>query len=407
MSNIYSQHLRSRSPNYTVTPPHSPLINQDQNFDEALKSSRFFKKPDIVPYPYANFDMPSMEQSSIKEGKSEDLAKKLEYETKLRLIAEDDNLKLRSKITELQEYEKLSREHSARNINNKNADFLIEIENLRVRVRILTEENELLRARLNEKSDASLNSKPEGLEKIDYKNRELLRELTEFKDAYEELRKIYAQDISSQKARYEKLYNEKKGLEGRLRDLLARHDDLVEAEPMQEKIRKMKNEYRDKVKELEKRIQPEDKDEVSDARLKEIEARLTVLQGKLTEQSAYNEKALMRRAPQKSSKAASPRRENSPYATWRTMNVSPNFQDSEKNTAYSNKSPRNTERGFKDTLNSSRGRSKRDNGSKSPTRGSSNSPGGRSSSRHRHSPQHKQCETCIRKHGHDWARRNN
>ena len=350
--------------------------------------------------------MPSIEQSSIKEAKSEDLLKKLEHETKLRLIAQDDNSKLRSQLAELQEYEKLSKEQSARATNSKNADLLIEIENLRVRVRILTEENELLRTRLNEKSDSGLKIKSDGLERIEAKNRELLRELTEFKDAYEELRKIYALDISSQKARYEKLYSEKTGLELRLSDLLARHEGLV-PEPMQEKIRKMKTEYRGKVKELEQRIRPEDKDEVSDARLKEIEARLAVLQGKLTEQSAYNEKALMRRGPHRSSKAASPRRENSPYATWRTMNVSPSLQDSDKNTVYSNKSPRTTDRALKDALGSSRGRSRRDTGSKSPTRGSSNSPAGRSSSRHRHSPEHKQCETCIRKHGHDWARRIN
>ena len=223
-----------------------------------------------------------------------------------------------------------------------------------------------------------------------------LRELSESKDAYEALRKLYANDVASQKARYESLNAEKHEIELKLKASALSRPSPEAADSVQDKIRRMKSEYREKVKQLELRVRPEGQEQVSDSRLKEIEARLAELQSKLVGQSDCNEEALMKQTMQKSSRA-SPRRQNSPNATWRTMNAAPDVLDSGHNSPCSNRSPRGTQRAFKEGVKPSRGRIKKDDASKSPCRGPSKSPANRPSSGLRHAPQGKQSGICARK----------
>jgi DNA repair exonuclease SbcCD ATPase subunit len=377
----------------------------EQNFEDPLKSSRFFKKPDIVPYPYANFELSSQEDSlqRVSKARELDLLSQLESEKNLRKLAEDENDRLKKYLQDHQSSQKLSS-------TNPKSYITPDIDSLKAKLKILTEENDELRKHLSNHSDTR--RLKEKLETEERNTQELLRELREFKDAYEELRKNYAKDVASQKTRFEELFNEKVHLEARLQQILHRFEnsDLEEAGLMQEKIRNIKNDYREKVRELEKKI-PENTEEVSDARLREIEARLNVLQGKLAQQSEYNERALARRVPRLSSRGGSPRRDvssrgQSPYSTLRTFTGSPSYKlDTGRSSARSGKSPTSTARNFKDSNPSSLSRSKGkgSNSSKSPTRNEVSSPSGRSSSRLRQQIPHKQCETCIRKHGIEWA----
>lgn len=355
-----------------------------------------------MPSATSNTHLPSAEVSWAKEFQSEDLIRKLEHQTNLRLIVESENSRLKSRISEMQELEKMIQDANPQFPNHHNMQLKAEIENLRLRLRILTEENELLRARLQERPEPIYKTSQESYKKAELTNKELLRELSEFKDAYEDLRKLYANDIASQKSRYEDLIIERNKLEAKLKDFSIRDPEALDS--MQDKIKKIKNDYRDKIKQLEQRIQPEVTEHISDARLKEIEARLAVLQSKLIDQPAFNEKALMRKTAQKSSRA-SPRSEYSPYATWRTQNVSPNLMDSGKNSPFSNRSPRNTQRIFKENFKSSRGRGEKHNASKSPARTSTKSPDNRNCSGLRNGLKGKECGTCVRKHGQDWTKR--
>lgn len=419
MSKYPDSHFRPHSPH---TELFSPKSNQpDQIFDDALRSSHFFKKPDIIPYPFINFDQPSIDLASTSDAKYKDLLSQLEKEKSLRISSESTTEKLKEKLLYFQDLEKKYEEYRLKSL--KISDLTIEIENLRKRVSILLEENEDLKKRLRQKFDQDVGQSKWRVEfeREEQRNKELLRELKVAEEAFEDLRILYAKDVGSQKERYEGVYQEKMMLEGRLREITARFEvgTRGDEDVMQERIRRMKAEYRGKVKDLEEKLKPDDKDDLSDKRLKEIESRLATLQGKLLEQSAHNEKALARRAPGLRKESAE--REMSPYSTWKTLNIdqsptrrvltertrSPTRQSPRRNLNEVHKNPSKTlTKSLKNSGFSSNSPSRVYLGrsSKSPTRSIPSSPTERSSSRNRLNTQRKQCDICIRKHGQDWVR---
>lgn len=549
--------------------PNSPKskLKIEQNFEELLKSIHFFRKPDIIPYPYLNLDHQPEEKSEIIDTKYKELQDEFEKEKNLRLALEREIENLKIRINYLVDIEKQYEDYRLKAL--KVTELQAELDKLNARIKLLLDENEDLRRKLNQSRDYMTNNTKyqQELERESTRNSELLRQLKEFKDAYEELRCTYAKDVNTQKERYDRLYDEKMQLELRLREFREKYEklsrehyrdyyrdserpnkdqdwymreserqiresdkfrgtdrpfrdserlfqeserptsnpeklypeserllasfgspgsgyelnkdkdgpfrvqEISNKEPeagmksygrpdkinddqyrqgnalekaqspvsnrnkdrptadkgrdkpgqglddsIQEKFKSMKHEYRDRFKKLEKKFNTDKPEDISDARLKEIEDRLSNLHDKLAVQANINDKVLKPKiAPSvlslktPKSKGSTPTKDRnfSPYVTWQSVNSAqtPN-SDSLANSKVPEGKGRllrnafSPEVGFKKSPirgNISRGR-------RSPNRNEQQSPPSRSLSRKRLYENHAECETCVRRHGHEWAK---
>ena len=396
--------------------PNSPRSKNkiEQTFEEMLKSIHFFRKPDIIPFPYLHSEV--QEEPEATDHKYKNLLEELERERNLRKAAEKENETLRDKLAYLSEIESQYEVYRIESL--KLTDLSTEIDKLNLKIKLLQEENEDLRKKIRTGYDSSLNLDrySKELERQKEINNELLKQLAELRSAYEELRKTYTKDLNSQKFRYSKLTEEKNDLEAKFRETqekLMSFRDLPQDpdDEIQAKIRSMKNEYRDKLKSLEKRLPSGRFQDESELRLKEIEDRLANLQGKLVE------KEPRARVPgSQTSRGSTPvKGRSSPGATWKTSDrfspqklprsgnsVPDKMNAGSAASAISARSARSPARGKVSPARQSRSPSQNARASRSPGRGGS--PFTRSASGHRLTEQHVECETCVRRHGHDWAR---
>lgn len=417
-SDLYEKHRKMIHQQVSEL-PNSPKSKTkiEQTFEEMLKSVHFFRKPDIIPFPYLNLDRPQEEPSIPSDTALKDLQEELERERNLRKAAEKENQALKDRLGYLLDIEKQYEEYRLKYL--KLSELTQEIDKLNSKIRVLLDENEDLRRKIRGGYENNLNSTrlQKELEFEREKNSDLLKQLNEVKQAYEDLRKIYAKDIHTQKEKYEKLYDEKIQLEVRLREtkeLNTRPDNFYpQDDEIQAKIRNMKNDYKNKLKRLEQKLDPGKPDDQSELRLKEIEDRLANLQGKLAEQMG---KGSYPPVGSQTSRGSTPNRErNSPLTTWKsssrfspqrypkTVNSVPDvYPTREKVIKYKiedrNKSPN------RGKLSSSPKRFASSSGKGSPFRNTQSSPSGRSTSRTKLTEHRHECETCIRRHGHEWAR---
>lgn len=394
--------------------PNSPRSKNkiEQTFEEMLKSIHFFRKPDIIPFPYLHSEVLE-EPTESTDHKYKTLLEELERERNLRKAAEKENDTLRDKLAYLSEIE--SQYELYRLESLKITDLTTEIEKLNLKIKLLQEENEDLRKKMRSTYDSSLNLDrySKELERQKEINNELLKQLAELRSAYEELRKTYTKDLNSQKFRNSKLTEEKNELEAKFRETqekLMSFRDLPQDpdDEIQAKIRSMKSEYRDKLKSLEKRLPSGRFQDESELRLKEIEDRLANLQGKLVE------KEPRARVPgSQTSRGSTPAKgRSSPGTTWKTSDrFSPQKLPRSGNSIpdkVNAGSVRSPGRGKVSPARQSRSPSQnaRTSGASRTSRspGRSGSPFMRSASGHRLTEQHVECETCVRRHGHEWAR---
>ena len=394
--------------------PNSPKskLRIEQTFEEMLKSIHFFKKPDIIPFPYLNFERPPEEKSENSDSKYKDLLDELEKERNLRKIAERENANLRDRMLHLLEVEKQYEE--LRLGSSRLALLHEEIDKLNLRIQLLLDENEELRKRASRNTDlnsASLRTMQD-LDKLSTRNHELLRELESCKDAYEELKKAYTRDVNSLKEKFDKLYSEKLKLELRLREFTDHQKpdkEVSEDNSIQEKIRNMKSEYRDKMRNLEQRLGNDPGEGLPDSRIKVIEDRIARIQEAI-DHSSNSERGprlmqnevptRLHEAPRGSrSRGSTPvkgkeeRKEKviTPSSTWQSERGA--------TTGSPLRSARKSERDVKSPGNTARA-----NSSRSPSGEPWRSPSQRTLSRKRLYENHTVCETCVKRHGHEWAK---
>ncbi|OMJ80710.1 hypothetical protein SteCoe_18961 [Stentor coeruleus] len=535
--------------------PNSPKskLKIEQNFEELLKSIHFFRKPDIIPYPYLNLDHQPEEKSEIIDTKYTELQGEYDKEKTLRLALEREIENLKTRIAYLVDIEKQYDDYRLKAL--KVSELQIEIDKLNARIKLLLDENEDLRRKLSQSKDYMTNNAKyqQELERESTRNSELLRQLKEFKDAYEELRCTYAKDVNTQKERYDRLYDEKMQLELRLREFRDKYEklsrehyqnyyrdserpkrdedwyvretegqireserpkgtdrifrdserpfqeserplasfgspggdrglkrdkdgpfriqDIDNKDPelgvknygrpernnqdnykignalekaqspagdrnkdkpttekgrdklgqglddsIQDKIKHMKHEYRDRFKKLEKKFNTDKPEDISDARLKEIEDRLSSLHEKLADQANINEKILKPKIGPSvlslktpTSKGSTPTKDRnfSPYVTWQSVNSA---QTPNRDSLVNNKDLGSGGRLLRSAFSPGKSNKKspiRGNisrGRRSPNRNEQQSPSSRSLSRKRLYENHAECETCIRRHGHEWAK---
>lgn len=400
--------------------PNSPRSKKkiEQTFEEMLKSVHFFRKPDIIPFPYLNLEHPHVESSEPPDTGFKDLQDELEKERNLRKAAEKENEVLKDRLAYLTDIERQYEEYRLKSL--KLSELNLEIEKLNGKIRVLLDENEDLRRKIRGGYENNLNLTrlQKDLEKERERNSELLKKLNEANQAYEDLRRAYAKDIHTQKELYDKLYDEKIHLEVRMREMREKPARQVEPydavdDEIQARIRNMKHEYKNKLKKLEQKLEPERPDNKSENRLKEIEDRLSNLQGKLAEQTG---KSKYPPTGSQTSRGSTPIKErNSPLSTWKSSSrFSPQRLPKAGNSVpelYPTHD-RIVKHGV-DNKNRSPSRGKASISPKriippaikgSPLRNTQMSPAGRSTSRNRLYEQQHECETCIRRHGHEWAR---
>lgn len=391
----------------------------EQTFEETLKSTYFFKKPDIVPFPYLNTEVqePSIEST---DHKYKDLLEELEREKNMRKAAEKENETLRDKLSYLSDLESQYEVYHLKSL--KIPDLTLEIEKLNLKIKLLQEENEELRRKIRGTYDNNLHlaSLCKDLEKQKQINDELLKQLSDLKDTYEDLRKSYTKEIKSQKARFSKLSQEKNDLESKLikpqekplsfSDLSQDPDpDLDPDDRIQAKIRDMKTEYRDKLKSLESRLPSEPLTDPSELRLKLIEDRLASLQVKLSAKEP-----IVHLPGSQTSRGSTPVRGRfSPGSTFQTSDRSPpglpnpnpypypypQSSNPDKVHASIIRSPARLKVSFAQSFKSPPRQSP---SSKSASR--AGSPSIRSSPGHKLTQTQSECEVCVRRHGHEWAR---
>ena len=401
-TNLYEKHLELIHQQISQL-PNSPKSKKqiEQTFEEILKSVHFFRKPDIIPFPYLNFERSSEEKTENNDIKHKELLEEIEKEKNLRKIAERENTNLRDRLKYLLDIEKQYEEYKLKAA--KSYELYEEIEKLNIRIKILLEENEELHKKTYKSTENFNNFKfQQELDREINKNSELSREIQECHDAYEELRKAYTRDVNSLKEKFDKLYSEKMKLEIKLRDTnesfqRPEKDNYLkknESFSIQEKIRNMKNEYRDKLKSLEHRLGNEKPENLPDSRIKGIEERIAKIQDAI-EHSSAGEKILKVKPKDTQHKLSLTERNQRSRGSTPTKDKFFTPGKDEKNTS---KSPTD----FLKKNNSrvkSRGRL-----DSSPIQESKKSLSPRTSSRKRLSEHNAECQTCIKRHGHDWAK---
>ncbi|OMJ80533.1 hypothetical protein SteCoe_19173 [Stentor coeruleus] len=538
--NLYEEHREIFHQEVSHLNSPKSKLKIEQNFEELLKSIHFFRKPDIIPYPNLNLDHQAEENYEIIDTKYKKLQEEYEKEKTLRLALEREIENLKTRISYLIDIEKQYEDYRLKAL--KVIEFQGELDKLNLKIKLLLDENEDLRRKLSQSRDYMANNAKyqQELERESTRNSELLRQLKEFKDAYEELRCSYAKDVSIQKERYDRIYDEKMQSELRLKEFRDKYeklsrehyqnyyrdservyrnedwyirdsegkireperfratdrpfrdeiffqeserslasfgspgrdyglgkdepfkiqeienkkpelgvknfgclernnednyrlDDLEKTQSpagdknkdkpaekglddsIQKKIKRIKHEYRDRFAKLEKKLNSDKPENISDARLKKIEDRVTTLHEKLANQPTINDKALKPKiSPILSLKTPTSRgstptkdRNFSPYITWQSVNST---QTPKRDSFINSKDPDNKGRLLRNAFspeisfkkspirgNISRGR-------RSPNRNEQQSPSSRSLSRKKFYENHAECETCVKRHGHEWAK---
>ena len=161
----------------------------------------------------------------------------------------------------------------------------------------------------------------------------------------------------------------------------------------------MKNEYRDKLKNLEQRLESDNSENVPDQRIKVIEDRIAKIQEAIDHTSGGEKiiRANPRTSPGKTygtvrtprSKGSTPTNENAfnPSSTWQGGRIT------------SKSPPRLLQK------NNSRPNSRISGTESSPLRDSARQTASpRSLSRKRLEEPHVDCQRCIKRHGHEWAK---
>ena len=411
MNSLYEKH-RELIHQQIMQLPNSPRSKQriEQTFDDMLKSIHFFKKPDIIPFPYLHFERLPEEKSESSDSRYKELLDELEKERNLRKIAERENMNLRDRMLYLLEVEKKYEE--LRMGSTRISSLHEEIDRLNLRIQFLLDENEEIRKRPSRNTDptnsGSLKTPPD-LEKIAARNRNLLQELESCKDAYEELRRAYTRDVNSLKEKFDKLYSEKTKLELRLREFTDRQrpeKEGLEDNSIQEKIRSMKNEYRDKLRGLENRLGKDHVEGLPDSRIKVIEDRIARIQEAI-DHSSNSERGARLTPSETPTRLQETTRSNKSRGSTPVAG-----KDERKGKVGTPSSAWQSERGF--TSGSPvRNVKIRDRDVKSPSytdRGNSTkspkwkSPSQRCLSRKKLSDNNAVCETCVKRHGSDWAK---
>ena len=126
----------------------------EQTFEIMLKSNHFFKKPDIIPFPYLNTEVQE-DSTESTDHKYKDLLEELEREKNMRKAAEKENETLRDKLAYLSEVESKYEEYRLKFL--KISDLTSEIEKLNLKIKLLQEENEDLRRKIRGSYDNNLN----------------------------------------------------------------------------------------------------------------------------------------------------------------------------------------------------------------------------------------------------------
>ena len=172
--------------------PNSPRSKEkiEKTFEEMLKSIHFFRKPDIIPFPYLSFNK---HEEKVENFEYQSLANELENEKNLRKTAEKEVYALKEKLLYLLEIEKQYEEYRLKSF--KVAEMQSEIDKLNVRIRLLLEENEDMRRKAAKSIDYT-NYKYQQ-EYDANKNSQLLKELKDLREANEELKKVYTRDVNS------------------------------------------------------------------------------------------------------------------------------------------------------------------------------------------------------------------
>lgn len=367
--------------------PNSPKskLRIEQTFEEMLKSIHFFRKPDIIPFPYLNFDRNAEEKTENADIQLRNLLEELEKEKATRKIAERENVNLRERMVYLLELEKQHEMHCKG--SSKVPILLEEIEKLNVRVQLLLDENEDLRRRPSRHTTSDLS-----------------KELESCREAYEELRKVYTRDVNNLKEKFDKLYSEKVKLELKLREF---EKPEKEDDSIQEKIRNMKNEYRDKLRNLDFKFGKEHEEHVPDSRIKVIEDRIAKIQEAIDQSSGSERPKKIVNKGERSARVLTPNRlkERSSSPSNRTWQERPL---SYRSPARKVKSPHGAMKNIgspgRGVKKNSEGRDSRASSSRSPGSEPWKSPSQRTLSRKRLYENHAVCETCVKRHGHEWAK---
>jgi hypothetical protein len=402
LSSLYQKH-RSKIHEEVSRLPHSPRSKEEieQTFESLLKSIHFFRKPDIIPYPSAHGSRPEPSAELYKA-----LLLELEKEGRERKFLEKENESLRNRLKYVMETEKTCQrcKEYAYHVNEMQG----EIDKIRTRIGILTEENDNLRKQLQRSLGMSGSQNRE--------DGRLLQEVKEYRRAYEEISGRFEREMGMQQDRYERVLREKEEMEKRMREYsegLGKYRssqmelERIENERVQDKIAKLKREYNDKIRNVEKREEKDRSEGVSDVRLRQIESRLTVLQDKLAEQSAINERILhakkgIEQETFSPMKMRDLDRENG-LVDYKTVENYPKSQakSSEKKKIKGSRSENNTEQTDRQYEESPR-RSLRTNSKSSSKQQVTASPNSRAS---RHSEYHNpECKTCVKRHKHEWAK---
>jgi hypothetical protein len=362
--------------------PNSPKSKSkiEKTLEEMLKSIHYFRKPDIIPYP--SLSLKEIPQDVPWEQKYQELLVLFEKEKKEKKMLAKENESLRLRVSSLLDLETQYNEYRVKSM--KLPELNSEVETLNTRINILLDENDELRRRIKSNENSlSFSKDRDELIREKRKNEELRRNISQLQIAYEDLRN--EREIKEIKLREKSDFVKKDRDEKPQRTVKSLDDDI------QSKIRNMKQEYKDKLKNLEQRIECDKVSAVPEKKLREIESRLELIQGKILERENTARRS-------ERNNQVTPRKQRSPLQTER---LTPSNSKRRKSPLLESRSqktltPKKDFKEIKDrkgTLGSKSPSSPRHHGHSSRSR----SPGTKKS------PSRQGCQTCLKRHGHDWA----
>lgn len=384
-------YLHTQSPNETspLFTKHKELIRQtiselpnspkskaklEQTLEDLLKSVHYFQKPDIIPYPYPDF---SSSESKLKlDLKLQEALNALAQEQKQRTRLENENENLKQRLASLLEIESKYEEYRIKAL--KLTETNNEVEKLNIRIKILLDENQELRKKVKI-YDAGLGNK--GIKELEIEkelNLKLKQQLIDTQEAYDELRQTYMQDVDSQRSRFQKLYSEKNLLDKEIRDIKG---NKVFNDSIQERIKDMKNQYLEKLKQLEERIETER----MQTGPKEDGEKSGNFKGRLGGKGKNDNGMLFNADTPKTEKF------RVECGDGDRLNTSPRRVKRSRKCAEDKGWKRGSQKGLCEK--SERIQSKSRSRSPNSAFGSSKSPSAR-----------RDCQTCIKRHGHEWAK---
>ncbi|OMJ67730.1 hypothetical protein SteCoe_35023 [Stentor coeruleus] len=223
---LYEQH-RDLIREKVLALPNSPRskLKIEKSFDDLLDYIHYSRKLHMDPYPYYTQNHEQIPGNFDR--KYQELLELLEKEKNFRLSLESENNNLKARIAYFGQVDKQYEDYKISAM--KTSKLQNEIDQLNIRVKLLVNENEDLRRGILYNRENTVNNRrwKEELEREVLKNQGILRELKDFKAAYEELRLAYACDANNEKEKYDNLYGEKIQVESLLRDLNYKYKKLL------------------------------------------------------------------------------------------------------------------------------------------------------------------------------------